>query len=90
MSSVLAKTKADATPTVLTERGERAGAVAEVPAHLRDSHYSGASELGHGTDYVSPHDDVVAAREQRYLPDELADRGWYRRRRSHDETREAD
>ena len=68
----------------------RAGAVAEVPAHLRDSHYSGASELGHGTDYVSPHDDAVAAREQRYLPDELADRGWYRRRRSHDETREAD
>ena len=63
----------------------RAGAVGEVPAHLRDAHYSGAADLGHGTDYISPHDDPVKAEGQRYLPDELADRGWYRRRRSGDE-----
>ena len=60
----------------------RAGSVGEVPAHLRDSHYSGASEIGHGSGYVSPHDDPEKAAQQRYLPDELANRGWYRRRGS--------
>ena len=60
----------------------RAGSVGEVPAHLRDSHYSGASEIGHGSGYVSPHDDPAKAAQQRYLPDELVDRGWYRRRGS--------
>lgn len=60
----------------------RAGSVGEVPAHLRDSHYSGASEIGHGSGYVSPHDDPANAAQQRYLPDELVDRGWYRRRGS--------
>lgn len=60
----------------------RAGSVGEVPAHLRDSHYSGASEIGHGSGYVSPHDDPAKAAQQRYLPDELANRGWYRRRGS--------
>ena len=27
-----------------------------VPAHLRDAHYKGASKLGHGLDYIYPHD----------------------------------
>jgi putative ATPase len=60
----------------------RAGSVGEVPAHLRDAHYSGAAEIGHGSGYVSPHDDPAKAAQQRYLPDELADHGWYRRRGS--------
>lgn len=45
----------------------------DVPPHLRDSHYRGASDLGHGVDYQYPHDDpsgFVAG--QRYLPDALA------------------
>jgi putative ATPase len=44
----------------------RQGVDVEVPAHLRDAHYSGATEIGHGTNYVSPHDDPRV--EQDYLP----------------------
>ena len=44
----------------------RQGVDVEVPAHLRDAHYSGAAEIGHGTNYVSPHDDPKV--EQDYLP----------------------
>jgi putative ATPase len=56
----------------------RAGEIAEVPAHLRDSHYAGAEELGHGSGYVSPHRDPDAARRQHHLPEEWAGRRWYR------------
>ncbi len=55
-----------------------AGATGEVPAHLRDAHYSGAAELGHGKGYRYPHDDPRGWVEQAYLPEELADRRWYR------------
>src|SRR3954447_17524479 len=48
------------------------GAVGEVPAHLRDSHYQGAASLGHGTGYVYPHDDPRGWVPQQYGPDELA------------------
>lgn len=40
----------------------------EVPDHLKDAHYKGASKLGHGNNYLFPHDypqDWVA---QQYLP----------------------
>jgi len=33
-----------------------AGALGEVPAHLRDAHYQGAKVLGHGVGYEYPHD----------------------------------
>ncbi len=56
----------------------RSGLVGEVPAHLRDSHYAGAAEIGHGNDYISPHDDPVGGRAQAYLPDGLSQRRWYR------------
>lgn len=55
----------------------RNGAVGEVPAHLRDAHYSGASALGHGSEYDYPHDDPRGWVEQQYLPHELTDRRWY-------------
>ena len=63
--------KAPKSPTVSraiwTARGDiRDGADVEVPAHLRDAHYSGAAEIGHGSGYVSPHDDATV--EQQYLP----------------------
>ncbi|MCU1396278.1 MAG: putative ATPase [Ilumatobacteraceae bacterium] len=48
------------------------GAVGEVPAHLRDSHYQGAASLGHGKGYVYPHDDPRGWVPQVYRPDELA------------------
>ena len=34
----------------------RAGGTGEVPDHLKDAHYKGASKLGHGTNYLFPHD----------------------------------
>ena len=52
-----------------------AGAVGEVPAHLRDGHYQGAAVLGHGAGYDYPHDhDREGWVAQQYLPDALADR----------------
>ncbi|MFP4311053.1 MAG: replication-associated recombination protein A [Nitriliruptoraceae bacterium] len=54
-----------------TELVRRTGNL-DVPQHLRDAHYRGARELGHGTGYVYPHDRPSGvAPEQTYLPDEL-------------------
>ena len=47
------------------------------PAMLRDAHYAGAKKLGHGTDYVYPHDDPRGF-ELDYLPEELRGRKYYR------------
>lgn len=55
----------------------RDGAVGEVPAHLRDSHYQGAESLGHGTEYEYPHDHDSAVVAQQYLPDDLVGKTWY-------------
>jgi putative ATPase len=43
------------------------------PAFLRDTHYRGAAELGHGEGYVYPHDDP-AGFEMSYLPEDLRGR----------------
>jgi putative ATPase len=53
------------------------GALGEVPAHLRDAHYQGASQLGHGTEYRYPHDDPAGWVEQQYLPDPLVGTRYY-------------
>ena len=50
---------------------------ARPPAFLRDAHYSGAKQLGHGERYVYPHDDS-AGFEVDYLPEELRGRRYYR------------
>ena len=50
----------------------RAGRIGSVPAHLRDAHYPGARDLGHGTGYVYAHDEPHGVAAQQYLPDELA------------------
>jgi putative ATPase len=55
----------------------RRGLVGEVPAHLRDAHYSGAADIGHGVGYRYPHDEESGWVEQQYLPDELVDQVWY-------------
>ncbi len=55
----------------------RSGLTQEVPAHLRDAHYKGAAELGHGTGYVYPHDDPSGVVEQQYRPDALEGRVYY-------------
>jgi putative ATPase len=53
------------------------GRVGTVPAHLRDAHYPGASALGHGQNYLYPHDDPSAVAPQTYLPEELQDVGYF-------------
>lgn len=47
------------------------GVSTEVPAHLRDGHYEGAREFGHGVGYEYPHDDPRGWVEQQYLPDAM-------------------
>lgn len=56
----------------------RDGLVFEVPEALRDAHYSGARELGHGVGYVSPHDNVENTAAQTYLPASDHPQRWYR------------
>jgi putative ATPase len=55
----------------------RKGEVGEVPAHLRDAHYSGAASLGHGTGYEYPHDHPDGWVAQQYLPTEQQDKRYY-------------
>ena len=55
----------------------RAGRGGAVPAHLRDAHYPGAQELGHGAGYLYPHDFPHAVAAQSYLPDSLAGARYY-------------
>ena len=53
------------------------GATPRVPAHLMDAHYKGAAKLGHGLDYIYPHDYEDHYYPQQYLPDALKDRQYY-------------
>ena len=48
-----------------------------VPLHLKDSHYSGSSDLGHGIGYKYAHDYPGHYVEQQYLPDELVGTVYY-------------
>jgi putative ATPase len=58
-----------------------AGALGEVPAHLRDASYQAAQSLGHGAGYEYPHDhehdELGGWVAQQYLPDTLRTRRWY-------------
>lgn len=55
----------------------RAGKVGPVPAHLRDAHYAGSKDLGHGTAYTYSHDAPYGVAEQQYAPDVVADAAYY-------------
>lgn len=55
----------------------QAGAVGEVPTHLRDAHYQGAQSLGHGVGYDYPHDHPEGWVAQQYLPAEQLDKRYY-------------
>lgn len=55
----------------------RAGRIGSVPAHLRDAHYPGAAQHGHGKGYVYAHDEPHGVAEQQYLPDELRGQRYY-------------
>lgn len=49
----------------------------EIPAHLKDSHYGGAKDLGRGLTYQYPHMFPGHYVKQQYLPDALADKAYY-------------
>ncbi len=72
------------------EADVRSGLVGQVPAHLRDSHYPGAGRLGHGKDYIYPHDHNSGLVAQQYAPDVLAGRDYYQPTRHGAEARYAD
>lgn len=55
-------------------RSKNCGAV---PPHLRDAHYKGAAKLGHGTEYIYPHDFPGHFTIQQYLPKELQGSQYY-------------
>lgn len=49
-----------------------------VPLHLRDAHYQGAKKLGHGANYLYPHNYEGNIVKQQYLPDALVGTVYYR------------
>ena len=53
------------------------GRVGVVPQHLRDAHYPGARELGHGVGYEYPHDLPSGVAPQEYLPSALRGRRYF-------------
>ena len=55
----------------------RAGASGQVPVHLRDAHYAGAKQFGHGDGYIYAHDAPGHVAAQQYLPDPLRGTVYY-------------
>ncbi|MDN3904433.1 replication-associated recombination protein A [Arthrobacter sp. YD2] len=55
----------------------RAGRGQGVPSHLRDAHYPGAKQLGHGKGYKYSHDAPHGVARQQYAPDDLVGRNYY-------------
>ncbi|MDF4249389.1 replication-associated recombination protein A [Streptomyces sp. WMMB303] len=68
----------------------RAGLAGPVPAHLRDSHYQGSQQLGHGAGYQYPHDLPGGIAAQQYAPDAVHGRRYYEPTRYGAEARYAD
>jgi len=71
--------KSNSVTTALSRAKEalRAHPGARVPVHLRDAHYGGAKDLGHGDAYRYPHDADSSWVEQQYLPEELRGQRFY-------------
>ncbi len=55
----------------------RAGLGNGIPAHLRDAHYPGSKQLGHGLGYKYAHDSPHSVASQQYPPDDLVGRDYY-------------
>jgi putative ATPase len=60
----------------------RSGKSGEIPAHLKDSHYQGASKLGRGVEYKYPHNYDGAWVSQQYLPDSIKNKNYYKPKNS--------
>lgn len=55
----------------------RSGKTGDIPAHLKDAHYQGAKNLGHGVEYKYPHHYDHGWVSQQYLPDRLENKQYY-------------
>ncbi|WP_416403156.1 replication-associated recombination protein A [Arthrobacter sp. LFS091] len=55
----------------------RAGYGGGIPMHLRDAHYPGAKQLGHGKSYKYAHDEPHGVAQQQYPPDDLVGKDYY-------------
>jgi putative ATPase len=55
----------------------RAGKIGRVPKPIRDAHYAGAKNLGHGKGYLYPHDYDIGVVQQQYPPTELLGAKYY-------------
>lgn len=53
------------------------GSYGDIPNYLKDAHYSGAKQLGHGIDYKYPHDFPNDWVKQLYLPSKLKNVSYY-------------
>ena len=53
------------------------GKSGDIPAHLKDAHYSGSQKLGHGLTYQYPHSYENHYVAQQYLPDAIKDQHYY-------------
>lgn len=51
--------------------------IGDVPIHLKDSHYSGSKQLGHGKEYKYPHNYENNFVPQEYLPEEFQGTEYY-------------
>lgn len=51
--------------------------ISSIPLHLKDTHYSGAKNMGHGQGYQYAHDFPNHYAVQQYLPDELLNKRYY-------------
>lgn len=49
----------------------------DIPMHLKDSHYGGASKLGRGIEYKYPHKYENHYVKQQYLPDNIKNKVYY-------------
>ncbi len=55
----------------------QSGLMGDIPPHLKDAHYKGAKELGHGNNYRYPHGYPNHYVKQQYMPDSLIGRKYY-------------
>ncbi|HLQ73322.1 MAG TPA: replication-associated recombination protein A [Bacillota bacterium] len=55
----------------------RKGNSGEIPDHLKDAHYKGAKDLGHGVNYKYPHNFPSGWVKQQYLPDTIKHQTYY-------------
>ncbi|GAA0457123.1 replication-associated recombination protein A [Alkalibacillus silvisoli] len=53
------------------------GVTSDIPDHLKDTHYYGAKDLGHGLEYKYPHNYPGSWVYQEYLPEKLKDASYY-------------